>query len=152
MPAVHQPLNLQIHLEDSHLWSKSSLTHRHQGEVKALKDLLSTSLFRLSFRRLRQVKEWGGICSGQKLTLIRMVTRVQATEHPYETFTCSIHPAASVTPNPPEVCPPPRRYFILKNSATLDPARSPSVPETPEPLNPSSSDRSSLISAVSYAT
>jgi len=67
MPAVHQPRDLQVHPKNSHLWFKSSPAHRYQ-EVKVLKDLLPTLLFRLSFRMLRQAKERGGICSDNKLT------------------------------------------------------------------------------------
>ena len=86
MLAVSQLHDLQVNSEDLHLWSRSPSAHKYQDELKALKSLLPISLFRLPFRRLRQAKERGGICSRQKLTLIRMATHIQATEHPFRDF------------------------------------------------------------------
>ena len=47
-----------------------------------------------AFPQAQESQRVGGICNDKKLTLIRMVTRVQATEHPFEAFT-SFNPFSS---------------------------------------------------------
>jgi len=47
----------QSNPEDLCLWFRTSSTHKHLDELKALKGLLPTPLFRLSFHMLRQAKE-----------------------------------------------------------------------------------------------
>ena len=77
-----------------------------------------SSLLRLLFHRLRQVGKRGGICSGQNLILIRMMTCVQVTEcSPKKFTTLRVLFGASVISNLSEV--------------TLIRPKDPSIPELP---------------------
>ena len=85
MSAVIQPHDLQGEIQKIRNDRPDPPLHQHQEEFKAFKDLYQ---FRSSTSLLEAPasKRAGGICSDQKLTLAKMLTRVQTIKFLFRGF------------------------------------------------------------------